>query len=952
MRNPRSGFLGLAAALAFLVASPVSAQQGTLTGRVTDVESGQPVPTAQVQILGGGQSSGGLTNPQGIYRVQLPAGTYSIVVEEVGHRAARFDGIRVNAGETTNYDIQLTSMALALDGLVVSSSRGVAEKQVDAPATTFIVGTTELAERPAISPVDHLRDAPGVDIISEGLQSSNVVIRGFNNIFSGSLHMLEDHRLAGVPSLRVNLMHFIPTTQEDIERMEVVLGPGSALYGPNTANGVVHILTKSPLDSQGTTVTLGGGERSVFDGSFRTAFLLSPKFGFKLSGQYVTGNDWHYTDPTEAAARASAIDASGNPTSACLTGLNIRGFDATTAAESCRRVGLRNFDMTRYSLEARGDYQIADDGRAIFTYGRSNSTGIELTGLGAGQTKDWIYQYFQARMNKGRFFAQTYLNTSDAGNSFLLRDGVPLVDKSHLFVAQVQHGFSLGDDTQDFTYGIDYFGTDPRTEGTINGAYENSDHIDEWGVYLQSKTALSPKLDLVAAGRLDSHSMLNKDVFSPRAALVFKPTEDQSFRFSYNRAFSTPSSLNFFLDISGGAAPSPLGELGYRIRAYGTGKDGYSFQNADGSLKGFRSPFNPSGANQLLPQSAATNFWGAAVAVAAQGAAAAGTPLPASLVQLLSGLHPTSADLPLGILDPNTKQVTPLSSTTIPGVPGIKESHTETYEVGWQGVINNRVKLSADIYSEKKTDFVSPLVLRTPLITYDGQAVGAYITVPIVTALTQQYMAAGLPPAQAQAQAQAQAAQLVPAIATGIASVPVGVVSSDEVAAQGADMIVTYVNVGDISLWGADLAMQAFLNDEWTLNATYSHVSDDYFQIAGSSPIALNAPKDKGSVGLTYRNVLAGFNAGARVRFSGAFPAESAGYVGTKCIPNAPASVFQEDCVESYTLVDLDMGYKVPSTQATLQLAVTNLFDTGYRSFVGVPKMGRFAMLRVKYTLF
>ena len=117
--------------------------------------------------------------------------------------------------------------------------------------------------------------APGVDIITEGIQSTNVLVRGFNNIFSGSLHALTDHRLAGVPSLRVNLLHFIPSTDEDIERMEVVLGPGSALYGPNTANGVLHIFTRSPLDSAstGTTVTLGGGERSVFPGVF--PFLLS-----------------------------------------------------------------------------------------------------------------------------------------------------------------------------------------------------------------------------------------------------------------------------------------------------------------------------------------------------------------------------------------------------------------------------------------------------------------------------------------------------------------------------------------------------------------------------------------------------------------------------------------------------------------------------------------------------
>ncbi len=948
MRVQRTGSFGGSIAAFLLLTAPLGAQQGTLTGRVTDVETGQPVPTAQVQVLGGAQATGSLTDQSGVYRIQLPAGSYSIVVQEVGHRSARFDGISVRSGQTTTYDVQLTSMALLLDGLVVSSSRGQAEKQVDAPATTYIVGTTELAERPVTTMADHLRDAPGVDIITEGIQSTNVVIRGFNNIFSGSLHLLTDHRLAGVPSLRVNLMHFIPANNLDVERMEVVLGPGSALYGPNTANGVVHILTKSPLTSQGTTVTVGGGERSVFDGAFRTAFLLGDNLGFKLSGQYVQGDEWHYTDPTEAAARASAL---ADP-AACVGALAIRGFDAATAQSSCQRVGLRNFDLSRYGFEARADYRLGDDGSAVLTYGRTSDTGIELTGLGAGQTDGWVYEFYQARMSKGRFFAQTYLNASDAGNTFLLRDGVPLVDQSRLVVGQVQHGLGLGGGRQDFTYGVDYFHTDPRTGGTINGSYENNDTMDEWGVYLQSKTALSPKVDFVVAGRMDSHSMLDHNVYSPRAALVFKPTEDQSLRFTYNRAFSTPSSLNFFLDISGGAAPSPLGQLGYRIRAFGTGKDGYSFRDADGSLKGMLSPFNPGGANQILPTAAAANFWPAAVQVAAQSAAAAGTPLPASLVQLLLGLSPTPSDIGIDIYDPNTGSVTPEAQASIPAVPGIRESHTETYEVGWTGILQNRVKITADAYYEKKKDFVSPLVLRTPLVTLDGPQIGAFITVPIVTALTQQYIAAGLPPDQAQQRAQQDAATLVPQLAGAVARVPVGVVTSPEVAAQGADMIVTYVNVGDIDLWGADLALQAFLTDQWTLNATYSHVSDDYFQVANSSPIALNAPKDKGSIGLAYRNVVAGFNADARLRFTSSFPAESAGYVGTKCIEVLPDNPFQEDCVDSSTLVDVNVGYQIPGTRATAQLAVTNLFDSPYRSFVGVPNIGRFAMLRLKYDLF
>ena len=64
------------------------------------------------------------------------------------------------------------------------------------------------------------------------------------------------------------------------------------------------------------------------------------------------------------------------------------------------------------------------------------------------------------------------------------------------------------------------------------------------------------------------------------------------------------------------------------------------------------------------------------------------------------------------------------------------------------------------------------------------------------------------------------------------------------------------------------------------------------------------------------------------------------------------ARVFEEDCVESVALMDVTLGYKVPTTSATLQLAVSNIFGTPYRSFVGVPNIGRFAIVKVKYDLF
>jgi outer membrane receptor for ferrienterochelin and colicins len=946
MRRSFVGFLSAVLSAFLLAASPAAAQSGSIMGTVVDADTGSPLSGAEIQVMGGDADLGTLTNQDGRFSVSVGAGTYTVIVSSIGFRTLTQDRVKVVSGQSTTLSLRLTSNAFELNPIVVTVGRK-AEKKTEAPATTTIVGTVEIEERPSMTPVDHLRAAPGVDVISQGVQSTNVVLRGFNNIFSGALYALTDNRIAGVPSLRVNLLHFLPQTDDDVERMEVVLGPGSALYGPNTANGVLHIITKSPLDYQGTTVTLGGGEQGVFKGSFRTSNKLSENFAFKLSGQYLRGDEWQFIDPVEASVRASA-DA--DP--AAFTGALLRrGLSQQVADLALSRVGRRDFSLERFSLDARADWQVADDGRVSFSYGRTESSGIELTGIGAAQADGWIYQYFQTRLNLGNLFVQAYMNSSNSGDSYLLRDGVPTIDKSRLFVTQAQYGLSLADERQEFTFGLDYIRTNPRTLGTVNGKNEDIDNVDELGVYLQSETAVTDKLDFIFAGRLDSHSFLENDVFSPRAAVVFKPTENSSFRFTYNRAFSPPSSLNLFLDINAGGAPAPLGQLGYGIRAQGPNA-GFTFRNSDGSLVGMRSPFTPGalgGPGQLLPVNVAT-LWQLGVGVlAAQGA------IDPATAGLLGSLTPTASDIGINVLDTNTGKVLPLALASIPDVPVLKEATNQTFEVGYQGVIDNKFMLSADVWYSERKDFVSPLVVRTPLLMLNalpqaGPNIGEYL-VPIL-------MGAGMP--------QAQAVATAGALAAGMGQIPLSVVSSPEVNATGADLMVTYVNAGTVKLWGADLGMKYFVDDRWTLAGTFSWVQDNYFADPataaafnmdvglenGIAPLALNAPASKGTFSVGFRDVGAGFNAEVRLRMQAEFPAQSAGFVGTECITNGNGGLIEEACVDSFALVDMTLGYKLPNSGATLQFSATNLLDSAYRSFVGVPQIGRFMMLQVKYDIF
>lgn len=935
--------------LALLIAIPAAAQAqtGAVTGTLRDQATGTGLPGLRVEAVGtdGRVAGTATTATNGSYRISnLPPGEYAIVISGSDVGVRRLDAT-VRDGSTSRVDAQLAYGNVRLDPLVVSASKRP-EKATEAPARTEVVSEQEVQDRPVTTLVEHLRDVPGVDVAQTGLQSTNVVARGFNNIFSGSLHALTDNRIAGVPSLRVNYLHFIPSNNEDVSRMEVVLGPGAALYGPNTANGILHIITKSPLDDQGTSLSVSGGTRELFQGEFRTAHLITQDLGFKVSGLYLQATEWGFTDVAELNEQsrfACVVNAAGCSAEAVAAARFARsdlaravGIDSLAAQQRIQLIGNRDYDIRRWAGEARLDWRATQSLTTVFSAGMTNAAnGIELTGLGASQVRDWRSSYVQARTTWKRLFAQVYLNQSDAGDTYLLRNGAPIEDRSQLLVGQIQHGLGLWGGRQNFTYGADALFTNPRTGGTINGWYENEDKTEEFGAYLQSETALTPRLDLVLAGRVDVHSALPEPVFSPRAALVFKPREGQALRVAYNRAFSTPSSLNQFLDLGSAIPNAQLAQLGYSLRIQGTGENGFRFREPGGSYQ-IRSPFTPAaagGPGKLLPVNDAVGFWPAAVQVLAASARAQGSPLPPNVVAYLLTQAPTSAQVGLSYLDLVTQQTGPLSELDLQDIDPIRESPSSTLEVGYKGLLANRLLIAADVWWSRKEDLVTPLTIQTPLVLLNGQQLGAYLVPRLV--------GAGL--------TQTQAVDIV----SGLARVPLGVISSADIDARGPQALVTYVNVDEtIDLWGTDVSATALLGNEWELSGTVSFVNENLWDTENAGLVTLNAPRWKGGVTLDYDNDDTGLFGEVRMRYNDAFPVNSGVYVGTRCLngPDDEENPLQEDCVESFTLFDLNLGYRLPMVQgATINVLVNNLLDDGYRPFPGSPTMGRMLIARIKY---
>jgi outer membrane receptor for ferrienterochelin and colicins len=955
--------LKMSLGLLLTLTTAAAAQGGTLTGKVTNSEDKRPLDRAVVRVLlpNGAAIASGTTRADGTYRLgDVAAGTYRVRFAAVGFAATEIPDVVIRAGQSTTADAELSLQAIRLEDITVSTVSREPEKKTDAPAAVFTVSRTEVEERPALTIADHLKAFPGVDISQGGLVQSNVVGRGFNNIFSGALLTLIDYRYAAVPSLRVNVPTFFPLTNDDIENVEFVLGPGAALYGPNASNGVLNILTRSPFTSTGTTLTLEGGGRgpsryAVGDTTYtgraeglyrlsgRHAMRIGTKAAFKVSASYLRGTEWKMRDPAEP------------------TNLDARHPELGIPAGRCNlATGCRDFRLEQWNGDARLDVRPDANSEVIADFGMSNALNlIEYTGIGAAQARGWRYMTGQLRLRYKRFFVQGFGNFSGAGldssqsppraRAFLLRDGNPIVDQSRVWSTQFQHGFDLFNGKETILYGADYFRTDARTGGTINGSNENDDTINEYGGYVHSVTRLHPKVDLVAALRYDKHNRLADGQWSPRAGIVFKPRENHALRFTYNRAFSTPSNNNLFLDIVAGQIPLGTSGFGYNVRALGVPSTGGFQFRANGGCAGgvdnlcMRNPFGlllPAGTPEVLPANAAL-LWRVAVEFVRPT-------VGNNLANFMAANPPTTqVTTQLRRLNPTTRQFVDITPDQVQDIEPLKPTLSTALEAGYKALVGNKLQVSVDGWYEQKKNFTGPLIVESPTVFLERNSTIQY--------LTGLFTAAGIPNAAATAQQVGVGmAGLSAATSTATTGVPLAtVVPTNTTLTARPDIFLTYRNFGKVDLYGADLALDYVFNSHLSASGSYSWVNKDFFpraEIEGGAPtdVALNATRKKGSATLMWRDDPRGWTAEVRFRGVKGFPVNSGVYVSPPD-PEDPNKLLPTD---SYGLVDVQGTWRPPfgNRKMLLSVNVQNLLNKKYATFVGVPNLGILAITKVSYT--
>lgn len=918
------------------MSSPAHAQQAaSLEGRVIDASNGQSLPGANVVLTAPGSDrmiEGAATSSTGEYRFQNVApGTYEVSARFVGYTTTS-ETITLRAGEARTLDFQLAPGGFDLQNVVVTASRQQ-EKVLDAPASISVLGIREIEADVTASSVDILRTTTGVDMAQTGVNRREVVLRGFNNAFSGATYVLTDNRHAAVPSLGVNVYSIMPNMPIDLERIEVVRGPGSALYGPGVDAGVIHFISKDPFTHPGTTVAVSGGERAFFNGQLRHAGVINDRFGYKITGTFTRADDWEL-DP-------------GDPQ------------DAAQLQDDVRP---RNYDHQSYNVNGSLSYRFSDDVTLTASGGHSSLTSIVLSGIGTLQGDGFGYTYGQLRLNARDFFAQMYLNRNNAGDSFVYGTGMPVVDNGMLFNAQAQYNWGLSE-RQDFIFGVDAQFTRPDTEGTILGRNEDED-ISEYGTYVQSQSQLTDQLDLTLALRADYNNIVDEFRLSPRAALVFKPTPSHSLRATYNRAFASPGTNSMFLDIVARAADE---QLPLNVRARGSAF-GFTYERnpAFGAVAG-----TDLVARSLIPQMLGqpapvglpldmiygmvhAGLEATPVAAIQAALAAQGINLPAEqvagLVQLLNPQLTQVAGFSRGslaMLNPSAtdpaEQFVPV--TDVSDIRPLAQSITQTFEVGYKGIIADRVLVAIDGYYTHKENFVGPALMESPMV-FVPQLQGDLVAALGSGIQNNQTLMAALQQMGLSPEAVAQlivgfAADSLPGATTPVAAV---VPAENNLGpGQMPELMLAYRNFGRVGFFGADLSTQVIVSDRFDIFGNLSWVSDDYFDaeaVGEDNPdlfVVLNAPRLKTRLGFQYRTG-AGVSFGAAARYTDGFPVNSGPYSGR---------------VDDSFLLDLSAGYDFGRFAPGLRLDVTvqNLLNEDHREFVGAPRLGRLGIARLMYTL-
>lgn len=403
---------------------------------------------------------------------------------------------------------------------VVAASRR-AQATYEAPNAITVITGDEIRASGLQSLPEILRRVPGAEVMSMGASSANLSFRGFNQRISNKVLVLVDGRPEYQDFLGLTLWPMLPIGLEEIERVEVIRGPGSALYGANAMLGVVNIITRSPGTGQRAELNGWAGNGTVAGGSFVASGGERLKFRASVGYQQADKYTRDFGLPRADEASNVKNDALGlSSARGNLTAFYAFNKDFSVAASG----GINRIYTELYAIGLLRNFYL--DG--VGGYAKADFTGGPV---------------------KVRFFWNTAsFNAGPQYEPIGQRSLVTFVDANVFDVeALFQKQFELGG-THVLAAGAS--GRVKRVKWGYIGPLQQEIHA---AAFVQDEWRIVRPLSLVASYRIDRHPLLDNGspgyAQSPRVSLVYSPFEGQAFRGSFATAFRQPTFLESYMDI-------------------------------------------------------------------------------------------------------------------------------------------------------------------------------------------------------------------------------------------------------------------------------------------------------------------------------------------------------------------------------------------------------------------
>ncbi|MGA8853792.1 MAG: TonB-dependent receptor plug domain-containing protein, partial [Christiangramia sp.] len=182
------------------------------------------------------------------------------------------------------------------------------EKITQTPASIQVLTTNDLDRFAGSNTGELIARLQGVEFTRYGVDGITFNARGLNSAFNNKMLQIIDGRIsAAALSGGLPVFNNGTTIKDDIQQIEIILGPQTALYGPNAHNGVFNTVTKDPRIYPGTSVSLSAGNQSQFSGRFRHGQKIDEHWAWKITGEYASGKDFYFIDSVYVGTPPQAL---------------------------------------------------------------------------------------------------------------------------------------------------------------------------------------------------------------------------------------------------------------------------------------------------------------------------------------------------------------------------------------------------------------------------------------------------------------------------------------------------------------------------------------------------------------------------------------------------------------------------------------------------------------------